>query len=345
MRRNASQNPDMPRAQRPARAEDARATGASDARSEVERLEDGLTKRLKHLERQVVGEIIDDARTRGSVSQFLADVTNEARDAGSRLWRSFSDTRTRALRVAEAWRSPHTDESGFDERLLEAFAEALRPAARGWLGLKLRTDIPLPQKGAILIAFNRSAWPLPLEAMVLSAAVSERARRRDVHVLWDPSVVDSRALRRLMRRLGVSAAVPGAARALLEKGALVLCFPEGNAAREKRYAERYRLARFADDFLIGEACAAGVPVVPGGIVGHEESFPVLGRIAGMPLTPMFPLGGVLGLVPLPLGWKVRIGVPVPHDGGAAGDALDALRGHIQAIIGEMVSERRSIVRG
>lgn len=335
----------MAASNQPVRAESSRRPGGEAPRSEAARLQKAFAERLADLERRVKGDEIDESRAHGSLAQFLADVASEVSDVGSRAWRSLAGTRTRALRVVEAFGSPHLEESGVDARLRDAFADALRPAARGWLGLKLRIDIPLPQRGAVAVAFNRSAWPLPLEAMVLSAAVAERARRHDVYVLWDPAVTKAPGLGRILRRLGVFPAVPGAARELLEKGALVLCFPEGGAAREKSYAQRYKLARFADDFLIGEACAVGAPVVPAAILGHEESFPVLGRIAGIPLTPTFPFTGALGLVPLPLGWKVHIGVPVPYEERAAGDALEGLRGRIQSLLGDLVSERRSIIRG
>jgi len=300
---------------------------------------------LSHLERRLQDGAAGEQRASNSVEQFLGDVAREARDVSSRLWRSLAGTRRLALRVAEAVGSPRSDAAGVDERLRDALAEALRPAARGWLGLRLRTEMPLPQRGGVLIAFNRSAWPLPVEAVIASAAVSERARRRDVYVLWDPIVADALVVGIAMRRLGVLPAAPGVARDLLERGALVLCFPEGKAAREKSYVDRYRLTRFADDFMVGEACAARAPIVPGAILGHEESYPVLGRIAGVPVTPTFPFAGMLGLVPLPLGWKVRIDAPVPYEERGAANAADLLRARMQAMLGEMLSERRSIVRG
>ena len=315
------------------------------ARSEAARLQKALAERLSDLERRLQEDAAEEQRGSSSLEQFLGDVAREARDAGSRVWRSLAGTRRLALRVAEAIGSPRSDAAGVDDRLRDALADALRPAARAWLGLKLRTETPLPQRGGVLVAFNRSAWPLPVEALIAGAAVSDRARRRDVYVLWDPHVSDALAVGTVMRRLGVLPAAPGIARDLLDGGALVLCFPEGRAAREKSYTERYRLTRFADDFVVGEACAAGVPIVPGAILGHEESYPVLGRIAGLPVTPTFPFAGALGLVPLPLGWKLRIGAPVPYEERAASDALDMLRARMQTMLGEMLLERRSIVRG
>jgi len=133
-----------------------------------------------------------------------------------------------------------------------------------------------------------------------------------------------------------------------DRGALVVCFPEGTAAGLKSYSGRYRLAAFDDAFAIEEASEAKAAIVPGAIVGHEESYPVVGRVAGVPLTPMFPLAGPLGLLPLPLGWRVRTGVPVPYgdDANASAAAIESiLRSRMHAMLADMLSERRSIVRG
>jgi 1-acyl-sn-glycerol-3-phosphate acyltransferase len=184
--------------------------------------------------------------------------------------------------------------------------------------------------------------------MIVASAVAERARRRDAYVLWDADVAATPALGLAMRRLGVLAAEPRTARTLLERGSLVICFPEGSAARGKSYAERYKLAAFDDGFMVEEAADVGAAIVPAAIVGHEESFPVLGRVAGLPVTPMFPLAGPLGLLPLPLGWRVRIGVPVHYDedgSTSTSEVESVLRTRMHAILGEMLAERRSIVRG
>ena len=61
----------------------------------------------------------------------------------------------------------------------------------------------------------------------------------------------------------------------------------------------------------------------------------------------------LGLLPLPLRWKLRIGPPVEYarsfedePGRFEVDGLaDAVRGRMQAMLGEMLAERRSILRG
>jgi len=150
----------------------------------------------------------------------------------------------------------------------------------------------------------------------------------------------------------VLAATPARARELLARGAMVVCFPEGSAATAKSYDTRYRLTAFEDELLLQAAFVARAAIVPGAVVGNEESFPVLARIGKLPLTPMFPLGGLFGLLPLPLGWRVQVGIPLVYDPEdraaaetAAADLGAMLRTRMQAMLGELLAERRSIVRG
>jgi 1-acyl-sn-glycerol-3-phosphate acyltransferase len=330
-----------------ARATDLRAVSAATRPPEPAQLKEALVAQLDDIEKRLAGDHLDPPPADGSVEQFVTDVAREARGVGARLLRVLSGPRQIVGHLVEALAGPQPEATGVDERLRDAVAEVLRPLARSWLGLRLRTDIPLAQRGPVLVTLNRSGWPLPTEALVIGAAIAERARRHDVYILWDADLANVPALGGVLRRIGVLPAERETVRRLLGLGALVICFPEGRAARGKDYASRYRLTRFADGFLIDEARARNVPVVPGAIIGHEESYPVLGRLGGLPLTPTFPLTGVLGLLPLPLGWRARTGIPVAYDehGAGADDLTATVRARMQSMIGDVLAERRSIIRG
>ncbi len=65
-----------------------------------------------------------------------------------------------------------------------------------------------------------------------------------------------------------------------------------------------------------------MPIVPCSIVGAEEIYPkigdlpVLARLLGLPylpITPLFPWFGALGLVPLPSKWLIEFGEPIRSD--------------------------------
>ena len=77
----------------------------------------------------------------------------------------------------------------------------------------------------------------------------------------------------------------------------------------------------------------GVPIVPLSVVGAEEIYPLVGNIPSLarllgvpyiPITPLFPLLGPLGLVPLPSKWLLEFGEPIRTDefeDGAADDPM------------------------
>ena len=105
---------------------------------------------------------------------------------------------------------------------------------------------------------------------------------------------------------------------LLEMGELLLVFPEGVAGVAKPFADRYRLRPFSPGFA-RLALSLDVPIVPVAIVGAEEIYPLVGRAEGVgklfgmpyvPLTPFFPLLGVLGTLPLPTKWFMHFGKPI-----------------------------------
>jgi 1-acyl-sn-glycerol-3-phosphate acyltransferase len=110
------------------------------------------------------------------------------------------------------------------------------------------------------------------------------------------------------------------------------------------------------------ALRAGVPIIPCSIVGAEEIYPKiadirpLAKLLGLPyfpITPLFPLLGPLGAIPLPTKWTIDFGEPIRTD-RAAPDAdqdhalvlalADQVRETIQSNLNRMVATRTSIFR-
>jgi 1-acyl-sn-glycerol-3-phosphate acyltransferase len=90
----------------------------------------------------------------------------------------------------------------------------------------------------------------------------------------------------------------------------------------KLVCERYRLQHFGSGF-IRMAIATKTPIVPVAVVGSEEQAPAianltgLGRLLGMPAFPItltFPLLGPLGLLPLPVKYRIYFGKPLRFEG-------------------------------
>lgn len=329
------------------------ARGVQAKRAAPTAIHDLFMARLEEIERRVSSELARPAQASGPFQELLLDVARE-------VWahtRSAAVSASRpgavsAFLTSLAAAGP-TDDIGVDERMRDRVHDVLRPLSRAWLGLDAGADIGRDDlDGPVLLLFNRGADPLPVEPLVLWSFLRERAAGsgRRVYVLWSADTLAQPFLGEWLNRLGIFAASPANCRALLERGATVVAFPEGEQALAKTYERRYRLERFDDDALIETAVACGARIVPGAVLGNEESFPLLGRVAGWPLTPLFPAFGLLGLLPLPLQWRVRLGSPIQYgddarDGSRAAVVIDAVRSRMQELLVDLLAARRTIFSG
>jgi 1-acyl-sn-glycerol-3-phosphate acyltransferase len=109
---------------------------------------------------------------------------------------------------------------------------------------------------------------------------------------------------------------------MLEAGECVMAFPEGVRGMNKTFSERYRLQRFGLGFM-RLALATDTPIVPVAVIGSEEQQPGLfnlerlASLLGMPafpITPTFPWLGPLGLLPLPVKYRIHFGEPMRFQG-------------------------------
>jgi len=102
----------------------------------------------------------------------------------------------------------------------------------------------------------------------------------------------------------------------------------------------------------------GVPLIPLAIVGSEESYPLIYRVRAfskmlgmpfIPITPLFPWLGPLGLVPLPSRWHIIVGEPMQElvglAPGAAKDSVlvnylnEQLRSKVNTLVQEALRAR------
>jgi 1-acyl-sn-glycerol-3-phosphate acyltransferase len=314
-------------------------------------LSDIFTARLADLERRVERELERPLGAGSPAAELALDLAREAWRAGSALAGAATSLAGGRAMLASLLAGRPLDDLGLDAQLGGTVREVLRPIARRWLGFREVRSAALPERGGVLVLLNRSPWPLPVEALVLWAFLCDgRIGDRRMVVLWDDDLPDLPWIGDFLRRTGVLGATAQNAQLLLERGCVVLAFPEGRAAAEKTYDRRYRLARFEARGVIAAALEAGARIVPGAVVGNEESYPLLGLAAGWPVTAQFPLLGAAGLLPLPFAWTLRLGAPVEVAAGAeaAGGAdavADAVRARMQALVGELLAARESLLRG
>ncbi len=252
------------------------------------------------------------------------------------------------------------DEFGFDADLTDhVLLPLLRPLYRTWFRVETVGIGHVPAEGSALVVANHSGT-LPLDAVMTAIAVrDEHPAGRHLRMLGADLVFRTPLLGSLARKSGQTlACVPDAER-LLAAGELVGVWPEGFKGLGKRYRDRYKLQRFGRGGFVAAALRTQTTIIPCSIVGAEEIYPMIGDITPLarllrtpyfPVTPLFPLLGPLGMVPLPSKWYIEFGEPVRTDGyepDSADDPMlvfdltDQIRETIQQTLHRLLNQRRN----
>ena len=256
------------------------------------------------------------------------------------------------------------DEFGFDPQYNDAVVlPALRFFYDKWFRVEVSGLENLPSSGAGLVVANH-AGTLPFDGPMLQVAVRDHhPAHRDLRLLAADMLFDMPVLGPVARRAGHTMACNTDANRLLGKGELAAVFPEGYKGLGKPFRDRYKLQRFGRGGFVSAALRAKAPIIPCSIVGSEEIYPmladvkVLARVLGVPyfpITPLFPLAGPAGLVPLPSKWHIAFGEPIDtsgYDEHAADDPMvtfeitDQVRETIQQTLFSLLGQRRNTFLG
>lgn len=257
------------------------------------------------------------------------------------------------------------DPFGYDPDIHEIVRPLLRFFYRRYWRVKVEGIENVPMKGAALIVANHSGT-IPIDATMLSAATEFSLRKpRLLRFLFDRFVSDMPLVGDFYRKVGSVPASYENGLALLKNGDLVGIFPEGVAGVAKGFGRRYQLEEFRSGF-VRMAIEAGVPVIPTAVVGAEEAYPLIGKwtslgplkqllnVPYLPVTPLFPWFGLLGVLPLPSRWEIRFGKPIhfAEDLGhlhlratTARLLAQDVRRQIQGMVHELLAERDSLFVG
>jgi 1-acyl-sn-glycerol-3-phosphate acyltransferase len=260
-------------------------------------------------------------------------------------------------------RRPRPDPFGYDPEL----HARIRPVAeflyrRYW---RVETDgiEHIPSRGAALLVSNHSGG-IPFDATMIATAIDlDHPQHRLVRFLYDRFVASMPLVGDFYNRMGSTVASLQNARRLLETGALVGIFPEGVEGVAKGIWESYHLQRFHSGF-VRLSLQLRVPIIPTAVVGAEEIYPVIGKwkrlgplkellnIPYVPVTPLFPLLGPLGMIPLPTKWHIRFGAPIhfyenrrvsPTPPPRTVHALaERVRRQIQSMVHQLLADRESV---
>src|SRR6201998_2823630 len=219
------------------------------------------------------------------------------------------------------------DEFGFDPHFNSAVVRPLlRFFFRSWFRVEVSGVENLPGEGGALVVANH-AGVLPLDGLMLSVAVhDEHPAERDLRLLAADMVFDLPVLGQAARKAGHTMACTTDAHRLLAAGELTAVFPEGYKGLGKRFEDRYRLQRVGRGGVVAAALRTPAPIVPCSIIGSEEIYPMLtdvkllARLLGLPyfpITPLFPLAGPAGIVPLRAKWRIPFGEAVAKNASGA----------------------------
>ena len=251
------------------------------------------------------------------------------------------------------------DEYGFDQEVTERFfLAAVRPIARKWFRVEVRGAENIPTEGGALVVSNHSGT-VPMDGMMTAVSIHDHTGRY-LRPLGADLVFKLPIVGEMARKGGATLACNDDAERMLSNGELVGVWPEGFKGIGKPYSERYKLQRFGRGGFVSAAMRTGVPIIPCSVVGAEEIYPLVGNIPSLarllgvpyiPITPLFPLLGPLGLVPLPSKWLIEFGEPIrtdSYDEGAADDPMlvfnvtDQVRETIQQTLYTLLMKRRSV---
>jgi 1-acyl-sn-glycerol-3-phosphate acyltransferase len=142
---------------------------------------------------------------------------------------------------------------------------------------------------------------------------------------------------------------------LLENDEAVIAFPEGIRGMNKLIWERYQLQEFGQGFM-RLALETNTPIVPVAVVGSEEQAPAIAnvhllarllRMPAFPVTLTWPWLGPLGLVPLPVKYRIYFGEPMRFEGNPSdedeviGEKVEQVKAEIAAMLADGLATRWS----
>lgn len=209
----------------------------------------------------------------------------------------------------------------------------------------------VPADGPVVVAANHSGM-LPLDALMICADLLRHGPPGRVpRAVVDYFVGQIPLVGGVFARAGAIGGARANVHGVLDRGGLVVIFPEGTRGIGKGFRHRYELQRWSEGH-VELAIRHHAPVVPLAVVGAEEAWPQLGRIDGVHLfgAPFVPLPGTL--LPLPARFHLWYGEPVPvHEAHAPEEASDPevvraaavqVRQAVEALIAQGLAARSGV---
>jgi 1-acyl-sn-glycerol-3-phosphate acyltransferase len=226
---------------------------------------------------------------------------------------------------------------------------------RYWFRVETQGLEQLPP-GRVLLIANHAGQVALDAAMICAASFLEGEPPRIVRGMgeyWLPTVP---WVNELMVRTGSVVGTRKNCIDLLDNDEAVIAFPEGIRGMNKLIWERYQLQQFGQGFM-RLALDTHTPIVPVAVVGSEEQAPAianlmpLARLLGLPAFPItltWPWCGPLGLMPLPVKYRITFGEPMLFEGNPSdedeviAEKVEEVKARIAGMLAEGLAARRSV---
>jgi 1-acyl-sn-glycerol-3-phosphate acyltransferase len=210
----------------------------------------------------------------------------------------------------------------------------------------------IPEQGPALVTPNHSGF-LPIDgAMIAIDLIKKMKKPRIMRSVLYNSAGFIPFVGTFFYRSGQIAGARRNFEEALRQEELVAAFPEGSKGTWKGFKDRYRLRPFNVGFM-ELSLLYRTPIVPTAVIGAEEQYPFMMNakpIARMlnlpyfPLSPLFPLLGPFGILPLPAKYSIYYAEPFhfyrEYGPEAVGrpDVIRMLVAKVRERIEEMIAE-------
>jgi len=206
----------------------------------------------------------------------------------------------------------------------------------------------LPDEGKGLLASNHSPI-LPFDAcMIVTSALVAPEKARYIRTIVNRGIAAMPFFSTLMYRTGQIIGCDENVKKTFENDNLILVFPTGAEGQVHTIFNKYHLDQFTIGFM-EYALRYRTPIIPTCVIGSEEAamtlgvldLPIGGGFGHMPITPIFPWLGPLGLVPLPSKFDIYFEEPVDYFTDHADDVDDPAK--VREIVDDLHSRIRAML--
>ncbi|MGE0401213.1 MAG: lysophospholipid acyltransferase family protein [Kofleriaceae bacterium] len=202
------------------------------------------------------------------------------------------------------------DVFGLHPPVLASAVAAARPIYDRYFRVRSSGVFRIPDGPVILVGNHAGVLPVDAAVLCLDVLINSKPTRipRPIADLFVPRFP---LVSTLFARMGVVSGTRPNVRRLLERGELLVIFPEGVSGPAKRFRDRYILQNWSVGFA-ELAIRYRATIIPVAILGAEESWPVVTKLGikvfGAPYLPI-----PLSPVPLPVHYEIQYGSPLRFD--------------------------------